>query len=337
MNNLSTKLMGVTLKNPLVLGACSLSYQIDKLKELEDAGIAAVVFKSLFEEQIMQESYELDEQLHQYDERNAEMTNLFPNIEHGGPGEHVLKLKAAVDALSIPVFASINCVYEQTWVEYAKALAETGIAGLELNFYDTPKKVARTAQEIEDYQVRVVEAVLKATKLPIQIKLSRYYTNPLHLIDRLDKAGVNSFVLFNRLFLPTIDTHKEEFVVNWDFTEPDEKLYALRFAGLLHGNISADIVSNTGIYTWNDVVSMILAGANSVQIVSAVYKWGWKHIPTILDRLDGWMTSKGYTTLDDFRGKLSYKNVKDKSQYTRAQYVDILLKKKPLFMTENLR
>ncbi|MFB6316962.1 dihydroorotate dehydrogenase-like protein [Saccharicrinis sp. FJH54] len=337
MNNLTTKLMGVELKNPLVLGACSLSNHPEKLKELEEAGISAIVFKSLFEEQIMREAYELDEQLHQYDDRNAEMTNLFPVVEHSGPGEHILKLKAAVNAVNIPVFASINCVFEQTWVEYAKALAETGIAGLELNFYDTPKKLERTAKEIEDYQVRIVEAVKKATNLPVQVKLSRYYTNPLNLIERLDKAGANSFVLFNRLFLPTIDTHKEEFALSWDYTEPEERLYALRFAGLLYGKIEADIVSNTGIYTWNDVVSMILAGANSVQIVSVIYKWGWKHIPTILDRLDGWMTSKGYKSLDDFRGKLAHINIKDKTQYTRAQYVDILLKQKPLFLTEDIR
>ena len=224
MKNLKTTLMGVELKNPLVLGACNLSYKPEKLKELEEAGISAVVFKTLFEEQIMQERFELEEQLHLYDERNAEQVNLFPTIEHGGPGEHILKLKKAVETLSIPVFGSINCVYEQTWVEYAKAMADTGIAGLELNFYDTPKKVARTAQEIEDYQVRVVEAVKKAVKLPIQVKLSRYYTNPLNLIDRLDKAGADSFVLFNRLFLPSIDTDKETFTLNWDFSEPEEKL-----------------------------------------------------------------------------------------------------------------
>lgn len=337
MKNLKTTLMGVELKNPLVLGACNLSYKPEKLKELEEAGISAVVFKTLFEEQIMQERFELEEQLHLYDERNAEQVNLFPTIEHGGPGEHILKLKKAVETLSIPVFGSINCVYEQTWVEYAKAMADTGISGLELNFYDTPKKVARTAQEIEDYQVRVVEAVKKAVKLPIQVKLSRYYTNPLNLIDRLDKAGADSFVLFNRLFLPSIDTDKETFTLNWDFSEPEEKLYSMRYAGLLSGQIKADIVTSTAIYTWSDVVSMILAGANSVQVVSVVYKWGWKHIPIMLDRIEGWMQSKGYNSLDEFRGKLSQQNVKDKSQYTRSQYVDILLNKKPLFLTENLR
>lgn len=337
MTDLSTTLMGVKLKNPLVLGACSLSYHPEKLKELEEAGISAIVFKSLFEEQIMQERFELEEQLHQYDDRNAEMTNLFPVVEHSGPGEHILKLKAAINAVNIPVFASINCVYEQTWVEYAKELADTGIAGLELNFYDTPKKIERSAKEIEDYQVSIVKAVKEATKLPIQVKLSRYYTNPLNLIKRLDEAGANSFVLFNRLFLPTIDTAKEEFAVNWDYTEPEERLYALRFAGLLYGRVEADIVGNTGIYTWNDVVGMILAGASSVQIVSVIYKWGWKHIPTILDRMEGWMSSKGYKSIDDFRGKLSYEKIKDKSVYNRAQYVDILLKKKPLFLTENIR
>lgn len=337
MKNLTTTLMGIKLKNPLVLGACSLSLHIDKLKELEEAGISAVVFKSLFEEQIMQESYELEEQLHMYDDRSAEQVNLFPTIEHGGPGEHILKLKETVEALSIPVFASLNCVYEQTWVEYAKLLAETGVAGLELNFYDTPKKIERTAAVIEDYQVKVVEAVCKAVDIPIQVKLSRYYSNPLNLIKRMDDAGAKSFVLFNRLFLPTVDTQKEKFALNWDYTSPEDKFYAFRFSGLLYNRIDSDIVTNTGIYTWNDVVGMLLTGASAVQLVSVIYKWGWKHIPTILERMSAWMESKDYESIDDFKGKLSYVNSKNKQEYTRSQYVDILLKDKPLFLTENLR
>lgn len=331
MSNLSTKLLGLDISSPVVLGASSFSYDLEKLVEIEKAGAGAIVFRTLFEEQMQQEAFELEEQLTMYDERNAEMTSIFPNIEHGGPKEHLMHLKNAKESLSIPIVASINCIYDVTWKEYAKLMVDNGASALELNFYDTPKKMSRTALEIEDYQVRIVEAVRNVVDVPIQVKLSRYYTNPLNVIKKMDEAGANGFVLFNRLFLPDIDIAKEAFDMDWNFTSPDEKLYSIRFAGLLYGQIKGDIISGTGIYGYEDVVSLLLAGADSVQIVSSIYKNGPEHITKINNMIKEWMVSKGYESLNDFKGKLSNNNVKDKSNYTRAQYVDILLNQTPVF------
>ncbi len=331
MADITTNLLGIKIKSPVVLGACSLSYNIDKLKEVEAAGAGAMVFRTLFEEQIMQEAYELEEQLTMYDDRNAESTSIFPNIEHGGPAEHVMHLKKAVNELSIPVIASINCIYDVTWKEYAKVMADAGADALELNFYDTPKKMDRTAQEIEDYQVRIIEAVKSVVNIPIQVKLSRYYSNPLNVIKRMDEAGADGFVLFNRLFLPDINIDSEEFELNWNFTSQDEKLYSIRFAGLLHNKIDADIVGSTGIYEAKDVLAVMLAGANVVQMVSSVYKNGPDKITEVLGEIEKWMETKNYSTLNDFIGKLSFDNTDDKTNYTRAQYVEILLNKRPVF------
>lgn len=331
MSNISTKLLGLDITSPVVLGASSFSYDLEQLKEIESAGAGAIVFRTIFEEQMQQEAFELEEQLTMYDERNAEMTSIFPHIEHGGPKEHLTHLKNAVKELSIPIIASINCIYDVTWKEYAKLMVEAGANALELNFYDTPKKMSRTALEIEDYQVRIVKAVKSVVDVPIQVKLSRYYTNPLNVIKKMDDAGADGFVLFNRLFLPDIDIATEAFKLDWNFTSPDEKLYSIRFAGLLYGQIKGDIISGTGIYDYEDVIALILAGAGSVQIVSSIYKNGPSHITKINNLIKNWMDSKGYQSLSDFKGKLSNQNVSDKTNYTRAQYVDILLNQTPVF------
>lgn len=331
MSNISTKLLGLDITSPVVLGASSFSYDLEQLKEIEKAGAGAIVFRTIFEEQMQQEAFELEEQLIMYDDRNAEMTNIFPHIEHGGPKEHITHLKNAVKELSVPIIASINCIYDVTWKEYAKLMVESGASALELNFYDTPKKMSRTALEIEEYQVRIVEAVKSVVDVPIQVKLSRYYTNPLNVIKKMDDAGADGFVLFNRLFLPDIDIATEAFNLDWNFTSPDEKLYSIRFAGLLHGQIKGDIISGTGIYDYEDVIALILAGAGSIQIVSSIYKNGPSHIEKINNLIKNWMDSKGYKTLSDFQGKLSNQNVTDKTNYTRAQYIDILLNQTPVF------
>lgn len=334
MKDLTTSLLGITIKSPIVLGACNLSLNIEKLKELEEAGVGAIVFKSLFEEQIQYEAYELEEQLTLYNDRNAEQINLFPHVEHSGTAEHIINVKKAVEALTIPVIASINCVYEESWVQYAKELEATGIAALELNFYDTPKKFERAADQIEDYQVHIIKAVKKAVKIPVQVKISPFYTNPLNLIKRFDLAGADGYILFNRFLLPGINSEKEEFELDWDYSSPYDKLLSIRMAGLLFNKIDGDIIGNAGIYDADDILGLILSGANSVQMVSAVYMHGAAHIKRTLQELSDWMEKKSYNSLSDFRGKLSNEKVLDKRNYTRSQYVDILLKEKPVFSGE---
>ena len=331
MADLSTTYMGVKLKNPLILGACNLVNKPETIKQIEDAGIGAIVYRSLFEEQVQLENLQMDEELNEYNERNAEMTDLFPSLEHAGPKEHLYNLEKLKKSVSVPVFASLNAIYEPTWVEYAKELEKTGVDGLELNLYATPGYFEVAGGSIEDKQVQIVKAVKQAVSIPVSVKISMFYSNPLNFIKKVDEAGADAYVLFNRFFQPEIDTEKEEYYYPWELSNPKDHMVSLRYAGLLYGNLEGSICASRGIYTAEDVIKMLLAGADTVQMVSTIYKNQPSVVSDILIELNKWMDHKEYKSLDDFRGKLSRKNMKDPFAYQRAQYVDILMKSEAIF------
>ncbi len=326
MADLRTTYMGVEIKNPIILGASSLVEDTAVIQKIERAGVAAIVFRSLFEEQIHLEQIQLEDQLGEYDYRNAEMVRLFPEIKHGGAKEHLFKLEKLISKASIPVFASLNAIYDQSWEEYAVALEKSGVAGLELNFYDVPVDGNTSGSQIEERQVRILTKLKTILKIPVSVKLSTFYANPLNIISQFDKAGANSIVLFNRFFQPEINIETEEFFYPFDLTHQKDYQLSLRFAGLLYGNIDADICASRGVSDGNDVIKMLLAGADSVQVVSAIYKNKASHITNMIELLEEWMDARGYKTIDAFKGKLSMKNIKDPYAYKRAQYVDILMK-----------
>jgi dihydroorotate dehydrogenase (fumarate) len=331
MANLSTTYMGVKLKNPLILGASNLVSKPETISQIVDAGIGAIVYRSLFEEQIQLESLQLEEELTEYEERNAEMTRLFPGLEHAGPKEHLFNLKKLKESVPVPVFASLNAIYEPSWVEYARLLEETGADGLEINLYATPGYFEVSGNTIEEKQVHIVKSIKKAVKIPVSVKLSPFYTNTLNFIKKLDEVGTDGYVLFNKFFQPEIDIQEELFHYPWELTNAQDHQLALRYAGLLHGNIDAGICASRGIQNAEDVIRLLLAGADVVQIVSAIYKYQPGHIAKMLEELSAWMDQKGYKTIDEFKGKLARKNMKDPYSYQRAQYVEILMKSEEIF------
>jgi dihydroorotate dehydrogenase (fumarate) len=327
MANLATKYMGLELKNPVIVGANNLVTDTDNLKRMEKAGAAAIVYKSLFEEQIQLENLELFEQKTEYEDRNAEMITLFPNskTESRYPVDHLLKLKKAKESVNIPVFASLNAINDVTWVEYAKKIEETGVDGIELNFYTVPEKAGKKYEEIEKKQIKTLQEVKSAVSIPVSVKLSPYYTNPMQFISDLDKAGANAFVLFNRLFQPDIDIETEKHHSPYNLSNKEDNRLPMRFAGLLYGNTSASICANTGIFSGYDVIKLILAGSDCVQIVSTLYLNQIEVIGSIIHEIEKWMDSKGYSTLDSFKGKLSNNSSENKLPYRRAQYVDFMM------------
>lgn len=331
MANLTTKHMGISLKNPVILGASNLVSNVDNLKKAEDAGIAAIVYKSLFEEQIQLEDYDLDNQMEAYDERHAEMINLFPNLEHAGPKEHLFNLRKAKESVSIPLIASINAIYKESWVDYAKQIEETGVDGIELNFFAIPRDMERSGHDIIAQQLEVLGAVKKAVSIPVSVKLSPFYTNILKTVGDLDKAGADGFILFNRLFEPDIDVEAEKHAAPWNLSTPGDHRLVIRYAGLLYDNIKGSVVANNGIYEGTDVIKLILAGADAIQSVSTFYHNGIKHVGNMLKELEEWMDRKGYKTIDDFKGKLSSKAINDPFVYKRAQYIDMILKSEEYF------
>ncbi|NOR75046.1 MAG: dihydroorotate dehydrogenase-like protein [Draconibacterium sp.] len=331
MADLSTTYMGVKLKNPLILGASNLVTKPETIKQIEEAGIGAIVYRSLFEEQIQLENLQMDEELSEYENRNAEMTNLFPGLEHAGPKEHLYNVGKLKKSVNVPVFASLNAIYEPSWVEYAVELEKTGVDGLEINLYAIPGYFEVSGESIEEKQVQIVKAIKKAVTIPVSVKISLFYTNPLNFIKKIDEAGADAYVLFNRFFQPEIDIENEDFYYPWELSNPKDHMVSLRYAGLLYGNLDGSICTSRGIYDANDVIKMILAGADAVQMVSTIYRNQPSVVSDILMDLNKWMDKKGYKSLDDFRGKLSRKNMKDPFAYQRAQYVEILMKSETIF------
>jgi dihydroorotate dehydrogenase (fumarate) len=326
MVDLKTKYCGLTLKNPIVVGASNLVTDIDNLVKLEKAGAAAIVYKSLFEEQIQLESLELEQSQEVYSNWDAEHDSFFPSMKHGGPAEHLLRLRQARNAVSIPLIGSLNCVYQDTWLEYAQKMAETGIDALELNFYASEIDFESDGAAIVNNQIEVLREVHKVIRIPVIVKLSPFYTNPLSVINKLDKAGASGVVLFNRLFQPDIDIEKEIHHYPYNFSSENDNRLALRYAGLLYSKIDASIICNTGIFSGLDAIKMILAGADAVQVVSTIYKRGINYIESMLIEMEKWMEKKKYNTISEFKGKLSKENMIDPFAYKRAQYVDILMR-----------
>ena len=327
MADLRTKYMGLELKNPVIVGASNLVTDLENLKRIEKAGAAAVVYKSIFEEQVQIEILEHEERKAEYEERNAEMITLFPDVkpEAAGIGKHLLALKTAKASVNIPVFASINAYNTDTWVEYARSIEETGVDGLELNFYTGPEKADNDKEDTEKQQVKNLMEVLSAVNIPVSVKLSPFYTNPLKLIHQMDKAGADAFVLFNRLFQPDIDIHTEQHSYPYSLSNREDNRLPLRFAGLLYGNIKASVCASSGITDGADLIRMILAGADAVQVVSTIYLNQIEIIAKMIKELEKWMDSRSYKTLNSFRGKLSLKKSDNKLPYQRAQYMDFMM------------
>lgn len=337
MPTLTTNYMGLKLKNPVIVGASNLVKDLDTIRRIEEAGAAAIVYKTLFEEQIELERLQLSEELNQYNERHAEMISLFPDISHAGPREHLSHLRKVVESVNIPVIASLNCLFEDTWVEYAKQIEHTGVNALEMNLYTLPAEFKKEGKSIVNEQLAVISEVKKNLRIPVSVKLSPYYTNVLAVIQQMYHAGVDGFVLFNRLFQPDIDIEKIEHHFPYNLSNEEDNRLSLRYIGMLYNEIRGSLCANTGIFTGKDVVKMILAGADCVQVVSTIYKHGPAQITKMIEELEDWMGRKKFETIESFRGKLSRKHMKDPFTYKRAQYIDILMKSEEIFKRYPMR
>lgn len=325
MVNIITDYLGLELSNPIIAGSSNLSDSVEKAVKLQEAGVGAIVFKSLFEEQIQLEELEMEQDMDAYNERHAEMIKLFPSLKYAGTEVYLQKIRETRKAISIPLIASINAVYSESWIDYARKVEKTGVDAIEINFYHTPKDFGVSGANVIAEQVAILKQIKTAVDIPVSVKLSPYYANQLDVVSQLSAAGADGIVLFNRLFQPDIDVEHETLVQRMTLSTPDEMLLPLRFTGLLFGHIPSDICATTGISNGSDIVKMLLAGATSVQVVSTLYKNKLGHVNTMVKELEGWMEKKGYPDIAHFRGKLSKMNIPFPFAYQRSQYVDILL------------
>ncbi len=325
MADLSTTYMGIKLANPIVVGACSLSKNVDAVKKLEEAGAGALVFKSLFEEQIQIERRAFDDEMDQFGNTFAEAVSLFPAVDHGGPKEYLFWIKESRKAVKMPLIASLNAVENQTWVEWAKQLADTGIEGLELNFYSPPLDTAVTAADIEESELEVLSSVVEAVKIPVAVKLHPHYTSLMNVASRFTDAGAKALVLFNRLFEPDIDVEAETQRIAPALSRPGDTLHTVRWAALLAGRVETDIIGSGGVGSGRDAAKMILAGARATQVVSTLYRHGMDGLGGIIGELGAWMDEHGHADIESFRGKLAQEQLSDPWHYTRGQYIKGIL------------
>lgn len=325
MADLKTTYMGIPLANPLVVGACSLSRNVDSIKALEAAGAGGLVIKSLFEEQVQIEEDEFERNLAPKDGVDAEAQSYFPKLSHGGPKEHVFWVRETRKAVKFPLFASLNCVNGSTWVEYAKQLADTGVDALELNFYSPALNPETKSGDIEKQEADNVAAVRAAVRLPIAVKLHPYYTSLMNVVTSFEKAGANGFVLFNRLFQPDIDVDALGKRAAYQPSNSHDSLVALRWLALLSKRSKSDLVGSTGVSNGRDIAKLILAGANSVQAVSALLKSPGPTVQKMVAELDAWMNEHKFANLAAFRGRLAGAKDSDPWTFERGQYIKALI------------
>jgi len=322
MADLRTSYMGISLKNPLIVGSSPLSTRVDTIAALEAAGASAVVLKSLFEEQVRIDADAFERDLAAHNEVSAEATSMFPRLEHAGTRTHAFWITEARKAVKIPLIASINCVTQVQWTEYAKALEGTGVNGLELNLYSPDRDMDTTAAQIEDRELAILDEVRRAVKIPIGVKLHPFYTNLPNVVKRLEEAGADGFVMFNRLFQPDIDVEAEVKKARYQETDSRDALLPLRWIALIANQIRAGIAASTGISSGEDMAKVMLAGARATQVVGVLIREKPAYVATMLAQLDAWMDKHGYRNVEEFRGKLARTNPSDPWTFAASQYVE---------------
>lgn len=326
MTDLSTTYLGLNLKNPLVASASPLSKKLDRARRLEDAGVSAVVMYSLFEEQILHESLELDHYLNRGSESFPEALSYLPD---GGlyairPEKYLDQVTALKKNLNIPVIGSLNGVSTGGWTNYARKIEEAGADALELNMYYIATDLDMTASDIEDTQVELVAEVKSAIKIPLAVKISPFITSIPNFAKRLVDAGANGLVLFNRFYQPDFDLDEMEIVHSLDLSTSADLRLPLRWISILHGRLNADFALTSGVHTHQDVLKAMMAGASVAMMASSLLHYGEQVVGSILNELEAWMKEREYASIQQMQGSMSQKSVKEPAAFERANYMKVL-------------
>ena len=326
MIDFSTKYLGLKLKGPIVVSSTPLSESLDNVRRMEDAGAAAVVLCSLFEEQLALESKALDEDLSRGTESFPESLGYLPDLNDYRMTqdvylEHLRRCKTAVD---IPILASLNGATTGGWIRYAKDVEEAGADAIELNTYALATNRSQTSAELENQLLELVAAVVGAVKVPVAVKLSQSFTSVPNLVARLEDAGAKGVVLFNRFYQPDFDIELQEVRPTLHFSTPSELLPRLHWAAILYGQLKIDLAITGGVHSAEDVLKGIMAGAGITMMASALHIHGIEHIGRVLADAQYWLEKREYTSLWETRGCLSRRSVPDTSPFDRGNYIKTL-------------
>jgi dihydroorotate dehydrogenase (fumarate) len=340
MTNLTTKYMGLTLKNPIIAGSSGLTNSLNNIKHIEQAGAGAVVLKSIFEEQIRHETdslinrpdSELMKPMHTGMEdllktRSGDYAMALEYIKNFAK-EHTLKeylgfVEDAKKSVHIPVIASINCIYAYDWQFFAKKIQDAGADALELNIYVLPSDLHRTAQDNEKIYFDIIKKVKEYITIPVAVKIGFYFSALAPTLIEISNTGIAALVLFNRPFSPDININTFEITPASIYSTPAEYVHTLRWVGILSGRLGCDIAAATGIHTAEAAIKQLLAGANAVQITSALYKNNIDHIGSVVKGIETWMGEHKFSSIDDFRGKLSQIKLENPAVLERVQFMKL--------------
>ena len=321
MADLSTEYMGLHLRNPIIAGSSGLSATVKGVQQLEENGAGAVVLKSIFEEEIVLE----------YQDAMAEMVARGYDVEayeyydqqiRGDKlGAYTNLIASSKKRVTIPVIASVNCMYSYEWISYAKDIESAGADALELNMFFMPLDFERSAEEQEQLYLSVLAKVKQQITIPVAIKMSYHFSNLGRMIIKLSEAGVQGLVLFNRFYTPDFDTEAFKVVSKNIHSTPSELGISLRWVAMMSDRVSCDLVASTGIHDGQGVIKQLLAGAKAVQVVSALYENGIGHLQTMLTEIERWMTRQGFYGLEQFRGKMSQSKSDNPAVYERVQFL----------------
>ncbi len=321
MANLQTNYLGLSLKNPIIAGSSGLCSTPMQIKRLEEAGVGAVVLKSIFEEEIARE-YELTISNYNRSHENYEYYDYFDyKIKEQNLAKYTKLIYDAKRDTKIPIIASINAVTPAEWASFAKKFEDSGADALEINAFILPTQLHKTSSELEKQYTDIIANVLNYVSIPVALKIGPYFSSLANVIETFSKSGVKGLVLFNRTFNPDIDIDDLKLVSAKIFSSDWEYLLPLRWTALMSGRIGVDISASTGIHSYVEVLKLLLAGAKTTQVVTALYKQGLSVIPKMLSELSTWMDEKGFETIDDFRGKANNSSVSEPEFLERVQFM----------------
>jgi dihydroorotate dehydrogenase (fumarate) len=326
MTDLSTSYLGLSLKNPLVVSPSPLCQDLGSIRQMEDAGAAAVVLHSLFEEQITLESRDLDHFLTHGTDSFAEALSYYPDMGQyklGPDGylEHIRKAKAAV---KIPIVGSLNGVSTGGWISYAKKIEQAGADALELNVYYIPTDPEMSGAQVEQMYADLVRDMRASVKIPVAVKLGPYFSALASMARRLDQAGANGLVLFNRFYQPDFDLEKLEVTPNLVLSRSEELRLRLTWVGILYGRVKADMAITGGVHTAEDAIKSMMAGARVAMMTSALLRNGIPHLKTVLSGVADWMEKHEYVSIRQMQGSMSQKSVAEPAAFERANYMKVL-------------
>lgn len=324
--NLATKYLGLTLDNPLVVGASPFCDNIAAARQLQDAGAAAIVMRSLFEEQIDAEQRALLHHVEGPAEATAEATSFFPGFSEYQltPDNYLRQITHLKQSLTIPVIASLNGCRPGGWTDYAQRFEAAGADAIELNLYQLVTDRTVAGDQIEADMLETVGNVVRAVKVPVSVKLSPFHTSPANFVSELEVVGVKGVVIFNRFYQPDFNIEDLEVQPQLRLSDPSELLLRLRWLAILSPHLRGSLAASGGVHTTEDIVKSILAGAHAVQVVSVLLRNGPRILTTLLGGLKHWLTERGYDNIDQLRGALNLGHCPDPSAFERANYIRIL-------------